>query len=242
MTNYWEKMDAALETTQGKNLVDAAASTPTLSHFIWSSLLDINKLSKGALPHVYHFDSKAAVEEYARSLPNFPATYFMPGFYLSNLPGQMFRQLEPNGPWTLTFPIKGDSPMPAFDTRDTGLYVKAIVLNRDSVLGKRIYAATEYITPAEIVSQFQELFPEDGKNAKYNQVPAEVYKGILQSTGMPEFAALELLENFLLFEQFGYFGGESLDETHALLGEDKENLTTWKKHAMSSEAWGVELK
>ncbi|KAM7186384.1 hscarg protein [Rhypophila sp. PSN 637] len=242
VTNYWESMDAAKEVTQGKALVDAAAASPTVKHFIWSSLLDIKKLSNGALPNVYHFDSKAAVESYARSLSNFSATFFMPGFYLSNLPGQSIRQFEPNGPWTLTLPIKDSAPMPYFDTNDTGLFVKAIVLNRDGVLGKRIYGATEYITPKEIISQFQEVFPEDGKTAKYNQVPPEVYKNILKGAGMPDFAAQELLENFLLFEQFGYFGGASLDETHALLGEDKEKLTTWKKHARESKKWGVELK
>ena len=56
---------------------------------------------------------------------------------------------------------------------------------------------------------------------------------------MPDFAAQELLENFLLFDQFGYFGGASLDETHALV-EDK--LTTWAEHAKASKKWGVELK
>lgn len=73
VTNYWEKMDAKLEVQQGKNLVDAAKET-NVQQFIWSSLLNINKLSKGALPNVYHFDSKADVEEYAREV-GIPATY-----------------------------------------------------------------------------------------------------------------------------------------------------------------------
>jgi uncharacterized protein YbjT (DUF2867 family) len=42
VTNYWEKMDMKLEIKQGKDLVDAAKETG-VQHFIWSSLLDINK-------------------------------------------------------------------------------------------------------------------------------------------------------------------------------------------------------
>lgn len=42
MTNYWEKMDMQLEIDQGKRLADAAKETG-VQHYIWSSLLNINK-------------------------------------------------------------------------------------------------------------------------------------------------------------------------------------------------------
>ena len=42
VTNYWEKMDKDVEVQQGKNLVDAAAEAG-VQHFIWSSVLNINK-------------------------------------------------------------------------------------------------------------------------------------------------------------------------------------------------------
>lgn len=42
MTNYWEKMDMELEIQQGKNLADAAKETG-VNHYIWSSLLNVNK-------------------------------------------------------------------------------------------------------------------------------------------------------------------------------------------------------
>lgn len=45
--------------------------------------------------------------------------------------------------------------------------------------------------------------------------------------------------NMLLLEQFGYYGGDSLDETHRLV-EDK--LTTWDEHLRASKKWGEELK
>ncbi|KAG6368008.1 hypothetical protein INS49_002208 [Diaporthe citri] len=65
MTNYWEKMDMELEIQQGKNLADAAKEAG-VNHYIWSSLLNVTKLTNGKLPHVYHSDSKAQVEDFVR--------------------------------------------------------------------------------------------------------------------------------------------------------------------------------
>lgn len=42
MTNYWDKMDKELEIQQGKNIADAALEAG-VEHFIFSSLLDVNK-------------------------------------------------------------------------------------------------------------------------------------------------------------------------------------------------------
>jgi hypothetical protein len=44
-------------------------------------LKDVNKLTKGEFPHVYHFDSKARIGEYAKA-SGVPTTFFMPGFYM----------------------------------------------------------------------------------------------------------------------------------------------------------------
>ncbi|KAK0640814.1 NmrA-like family-domain-containing protein [Cercophora newfieldiana] len=237
VTNYWEKMDAKLEVQQGKNLVDAAKET-NVQQFIWSSLLNINKLSKGALPNVYHFDSKADVEEYAREV-GIPATYFMPGFYMSNIPGGMFRRSPPNNAFTFALPVGPSAQIPLFDAADAGKYIKAAVLHRDELLGKRLLAATEYLTVTQIVEAFKKAFPEAGKDATFYSMPAEQFKGIFLARGMPDFAAQEFLENMLLLDQFGYYGGASLDETHRLV-EDK--LTTWDEHLRASKKWGEELK
>jgi hypothetical protein len=95
-------------------------------------------LSKGALPDVKHFDSKAAVESYIREL-GIPATFFLPGFFMSNLPGGALRQSPEDNAWTLALPLPGAAPMPLFDTaNDAGKFVKGILLNREKVLGKRI--------------------------------------------------------------------------------------------------------
>lgn len=167
-------------------------------------------VSKGALPAVHHFDGKANVEDYIRSL-GIPASFFLAGFYMSNLPGASLREM-PDGKWGLALPIPDDSPIPLFDTaNDTGKFVKAMFLNEQKVLGKRVYGATAYYTPSQILQEFKELYPSVGKDAGYSQLPGDVFKGILAATGAPEVIQEEMLQNMRLMLEFGYYGGDSLD-------------------------------
>lgn len=171
-------------------------------------------MSKGTLPHVTHFDTKANVEEYIGKI-GIPATFFLPGFYMSNLPGGMFRPLPPDNHWTLALPIPGSTPVPLLDTADdTGKFVKGILLNREKALGKRILGATAYYTLDEIVKEFREVFPIAGKDAKAVELPHQTFKDILGKSGSPEVAQEELLQNMRLLNEFGYYGGAPLEESH----------------------------
>ncbi|KAF6820693.1 hscarg protein [Colletotrichum sojae] len=233
VTNYWDKLDKDLETQQGKDIADASLEAG-VQHFIFSSLLDINKLSKGVLPDVYHFDSKAAAEEYIRTL-ELPSTFFLPGFYMSNLPGGMFRQTPPDNAWALNLPIPASSPVPLFDAgADTGKFVKGIVLNRDKVLGKRVLGATEYLTTGEAVETFKKVYPEAGRTARFNQLSHDQFRAALTGQGMPSFVAEEMLQNMRLLDEFGYYGGEKLDESLALV---EDPLTTWEEHVKKNKAF-----
>ncbi|KAK1832270.1 NmrA-domain-containing protein, partial [Podospora conica] len=224
VTNFWEHLDKQKETTQGKNLVDAAKETG-VQHFIFSSLPNVSKRSNGTLTHVLHFDGKAEVEEYAREA-GIPATFFHAGFYMSNIPGKMMRPTPPDNAWTLSMPIPASAPVPVYDTDDTGKYIKAAVLHRDEVLGKRILGATEYMTMGSLVDAFKRVFPEAGKTAKYVEASDEAHRASLVQAGMREFVVKDLMENFEMFRKYGYYFGDSLDETHSLV-EDK--LTTYEE-------------
>ena len=57
----------ARETQQARNIVDAAAATTkTLSRFIWSTLSDTKKFSKGTITENLHFDGKASINYYVK--------------------------------------------------------------------------------------------------------------------------------------------------------------------------------
>jgi uncharacterized protein YbjT (DUF2867 family) len=232
VTNYWENLDAEDEKQQGKNLVDAVKDAG-VQHFIWSSLPYVSKISGGKLTNVYHFDSKAQVAEYALEA-GVPVTFFMPGYFMTNLPGGMFRNSGPNGEWVFSMPTPSSLQIPLFYPPDTGKYVKAAVLNRDKTLGKKILGATTYLTGDEIVEAFKKVYPEAGKTAKFYEVPEQDFKDSLVKMGNPEFVATELLENMKLMYDFGYYGGESLDWTHSLC---EDHLTTWEELLKTSEAF-----
>ncbi|KAH7027706.1 NmrA-like family protein [Microdochium trichocladiopsis] len=234
VTNYWEKADADLEIKQGKDLADAAKETG-VQHYIWSTLYNVSERSNGKLPHVYHFDTKAKVADYVRQL-GIPATFFMPGFYVSNIPGGMFRQAPPDNNWRFALPVKGDSQIPYYAPKeDTGKYIKAIVNNRDKLLGKNFLAATAYTTPFEMVETFKKLFPEAGATAQYVELPGDVYKGLIkQNMSAPDFIAEELYENMRLLEEFGYYFGEDLKPSLDLVDEP---LTTWEEYAKKAPAF-----
>ncbi|KAI1501208.1 NmrA-like family protein [Biscogniauxia marginata] len=231
VTNYWEKADQELEEQQGRNLADAAKEAG-VKHYIWSSLFNITKLSNGKLSRVYHFDSKAHVEEYVRSL-GIPTSFFYPGLYMPNISESLFEQgPAPEHAWTFSLPIAGSSPIALFDPVDTGKYVKAIVLHRDELLGKRLLSATQYLTCEEIVAGFRCVFPESGATARYVAVDEPAFREHMAGTGAPGFIVDALYETFVLLQDFGYFGGASLDETRALV---EDHLTTWEDHLRASE-------
>jgi uncharacterized protein YbjT (DUF2867 family) len=145
-------------------------------------------VTHGKLAHVYQFDGKAQVEEYAKKV-GLPATFFLPGMYMQSVSGA-FRQNPPENAWAFALPMPETAPIPLFDVRDTGIWIKAIVRKRDQLLGKRILGATKYTTPKEIVDGFKQAFPEAGKAASFFSLPDEMFlQGVKDSMGLPEWAA-----------------------------------------------------
>ncbi|KAL1742101.1 hypothetical protein HDZ31DRAFT_84366 [Schizophyllum fasciatum] len=225
VTDFWQDCNGEREIVQGKNIADICKEE-NVKHLVWSSLLNVTKLSKGVLSQVHHFDSKATVEEYIRDL-GIPATFFLPGFYMSNIPGSNLRAM-PDGKWALAMPMPENAPIPLFAAEhDTGKFVKAILLKREETLGKRVYGSTGYTTPLEILDAFKKVYPTSGKDASFQQLPGDVFKGILGSMGMPEPVQEELLQNMRLVYEFGYYGGEKLDWSKSLVDEP---LTTWQEY------------
>ncbi|OAK94116.1 putative nucleoside-diphosphate-sugar epimerase [Phaeosphaeriaceae sp. SRC1lsM3a] len=223
VTNYWESANPQVELTQGKNVADISKELG-VQHLIFSSLLNATKTSNGRLTHIPHFDGKADIEQYIRD-SGVPSTFYLPGYFMSNLdqavkPGQ-------DGALTWYLPVGKDAKFPLIDIKaDTGKFVKAIIKKRDSVLGARILGAQGYYTPTEIMDQLAEV---TGKKTAFVQIDSKMYMGFL-----PEFMAEEMLENHLFIEDPGYYGGEGLEKSHEILGD---KLVSWKEYAGNSAAY-----
>ncbi|SPJ92459.1 related to nucleoside-diphosphate-sugar epimerases [Fusarium torulosum] len=216
VTNYWETVSRDIETTQGKNVTEAAKNAG-VSHLIFSSLIDVTEASKGALPNVPHFDGKAEIEKYIRN-SGVPATFVMPGYSMTNLFSSF--QKTADGSYQMFLPVGDNARFPLFDVEDTGKFVTAVIKNRDTVLGKNIKEAADYYSPSRIVAEFTEV---TGKPASWAQIPDDQWKGFL-----PPAVAQEYLENFKLLEAAGYYAGAGLKESLDLVGD---GVTSWKEFA-----------
>jgi hypothetical protein len=95
MTNFWEHLfhgndaatSGALEQKQAMNIAVAASKTPTLEHYIWSTLPSATKVSNGKFK-VPHLDYKEEID--GRIIAELPAlakktTFLWLGWYPANI-------------------------------------------------------------------------------------------------------------------------------------------------------------
>ncbi|KAL6876941.1 NmrA domain-containing protein [Trichoderma novae-zelandiae] len=219
VTNFWESMSADVEIAQGKAVVDASKAAG-VEHIVFSSLIDATGASRGRLPNISHFDGKARIEEHVRD-SGVAGTFVLPGMFMSGFT-TMIRKNPPSEPagYTLALPVdpaKAEAPLFAA-AEDMGKFVKAAIKNFPAQTGNRILAATDYYTINRLISEFSEVM---GKPAHAVQIPDDKFKSFLSPV-----AAQELLENMKLLEDPGYYAGESLGASLALL---EEKPTTWKE-------------
>ncbi|GJC80813.1 nmrA-like family domain-containing protein 1 [Colletotrichum liriopes] len=206
VTNYWETHGTTDEVTQGKNVADVSKDLG-VQHLIFSSSLNVTKTSKGCLTHLPHFDGKADIEEYIRD-SGIPATFFLAGYFMSNL--ETFLQKAEDGSLTWALPTGKDAKFPL------------IAINEDT--GARILGAEGYYTAGQILDIISE---EGGKKTQLIQLDEETYKSFI-----PPNTAQEILETHLLNEKPGYYNGEGLEKSHRIL-EDK--LVDFKEFVRNSK-------
>jgi uncharacterized protein YbjT (DUF2867 family) len=221
VTNFWEKMDADLETKQGKAIVDASKEA-NVDRLIFSTLLNVTELTKGRISKVAHFDAKAKIEEYARA-QNVPGTYYLPAVFMTGAL-QSFRK-GPDGTYTYSLPFPATTKVPLIDVvADTGSFVSAVLLNLDKTLNKRILGTSGNVEAGQVVRDFEAA---TGKKAAFNQVTYEQFHSFL-----PGPVATELTENFRYIEEPGYYAGEpagAVEESIKLVEAAGFKTTSWKE-------------
>jgi uncharacterized protein YbjT (DUF2867 family) len=192
VTNFWEGAD---EIAQGSTAVKAAKSA-SVNHFIWSTLPNVEKISGGQF-NVPHFTGKAKVDESIKNAGFAHYTFVQPPFYFQNFFGQLSAQTQQDGSigWTLPIdPTKRVIHMS--DINDLGKVVAGAFLNPEKAgNGNYLSLATECYSFNDVL----EAFKANGKEYKFNQVPAEVFSGFFEGAG-------ELAQMFAYFETHTYMG------------------------------------
>jgi len=166
VTNFWEHFEK--EAFHGKNLIDAVKEAG-IEHFVFSTLPYAQKLSHGKL-EVPHFDMKARLEEYGRSL-KLPATYAHVAFYYENFLSFFPPKLQEDGSFMFGLP-QGDTPLAAVSVEDVGGVV-ATLFDRPGEFRDKTVGIVGDDQPcskyAEIMSRVL------GKKIIYRYIPREVF-------------------------------------------------------------------
>jgi len=208
------------EFRDGKAIADTAVKVGA-KYFIWSTLPPVTKLSNGELIHVEHFDNKAKVEEYIRTLP-IKSSFYAPGFFLQNFQGILKPQPAENG-YAIINIMNPKVILPCIDiVSDTGKYIGEILLKPDAYVGKTLYGALGYYSLEDISKIISKVSKED---VGYAQIPEAAYRSFL-----PPPIANDLVEMFTWFEKFVYYGSQSKELVNQTLNKIDFKPTTAEEY------------
>ncbi|KAE8448047.1 hypothetical protein EG329_009970 [Mollisiaceae sp. DMI_Dod_QoI] len=179
MTNffgYFPKTSAeetmSIEFQQGRNLANAAMKTPTLKHYIWSTLPNAHKISGGRFK-IPHFFSKNQVDEYIKSNTELwnKTTFLWCTFYAGNFRYPFFAPtfLEPVGKHAQLMPVPANTPVESIGDvgRNFGVFTSAILAQPAKTVGRIVLASVESTTMGGMLQAWSEV---TGKESLYVQL------------------------------------------------------------------------
>lgn len=195
VTNFWE---GANEVTQGKTAIHAAKDAG-ITHFIWSTLPNVEKISGGQFD-VPHFTGKALVDDFVKKAGFKNYTFVQPPFYFQNFIRQLSAQPKEDGSVGWTLPIDPTKKVIHMaDINDLGKVVAGAFLNSEKV-GKGSYLALA--TETNSFNDVLAAYKANGKEYSFTQVPSKVFSTFFEG-------AKELSEMFEYFEAYSYMGPNS---------------------------------
>ncbi|PVH85457.1 NmrA-domain-containing protein [Cadophora sp. DSE1049] len=227
VTNYWERASKEVEIAQGKAIADASVAAGA-KLLIWSSLPSVARMSNGKAAFK-HFDSKAEVEEYVRTLPILSA-FFMAGWYMQNHIGYMRPQPKGDGTYNLSQTFAPTATLPMIDITDTGKFIAPILLDPTTYNGKNFTCATKFLSPLQLVEGWTKV---TGKSVTYTMVSPD---DMVSDAMTPEMRA-ELKKSADLINEFSYFGQTGQKDLEWTQAQLKDKLTSWEEFVKANEPW-----
>lgn len=223
-TIYDEKLKER-ELAQGKAMADAAVAAG-VQYFVFSTLSNGGKMSGGKIQNLAHFDVKAEIEEYIRSLP-IKSAFFAPGSFMQNFGHFMGPRPTGDGTYAIAHFVKPETQLPLIDTvDDTGKYVGAILAEPDKYEGKVFSAATRLYSYSEVVETMSKA---SGKKVIYKQLPLNVWSSFL-----PAESKDYLVDMFLWIQDYGYYGPQTEALVDWTAKQARGKLTTLEEYLVKS--------
>jgi uncharacterized protein YbjT (DUF2867 family) len=192
VTDFFEPFAASgpsaaieIESTQGINLARAASATPTLQHYIWSTLPNGAQLSGGKYV-VPHFEAKNRVDAHIRADASLRAktTFLWVTFYASNFLYPMFTPnlLKSSGKYLQLSPAAASTPVVTIgDARaNVGAFAVAILRRPGAALGKVVLAKTGTLSAGGVLDSWSRA---TGHAAEYVRVSLEQFDAVWPGWG-----------------------------------------------------------
>ncbi len=216
VTFFWEHFSPEKETAHIRAMATAAKEAG-LEHVVWSTLEDTRKwvpLSDDRMPtlmdkyKVPHFDAKGEGDAIFTEL-GVPTTFLLTSFYWDNfIHFGMGPKKGPDGVLAITMPM-GGGKLPGIAAADIGKAAYGIFKKGPALTGKTVGIAGEHLTGAEMAAALGRAL---GQEIRYNDVPAEAYRGF----GFPGAEDLGNMFQFKRDFQDVFCGARPVDKTREL--------------------------
>lgn len=225
------------EASQAFNVALAASKTPTLEHYLFSTLPEASALSGGKKP-VPHMDHKARVDDRIRKeLPELgrKMTCIWLGWYSANMAGMgLIRPFEvplSGGKYIWAQPSRPDALLPISGDVgvNLGVFAAAALAHPDKARGKYINVRSDVLTFTEILKVWSEV---TGHEAEYLPMSFDSFARLWGPAGVE------------MAQQYAF--GEAVDDWEAQKKQDicqpeeigikKEQLVDLRGHLMELKA------
>jgi uncharacterized protein YbjT (DUF2867 family) len=219
VTNFQEH--GADELKQATAAVGAAKDAG-VRHFVWSTLTDVEAISKGKF-HVPHFTGKAKVDRIVKEAGFANHTFVVAPFYYQNLIGVLGPQKQPNGSAGWTLPL--DPAVRCIHMGDIaelgGLVAGAFAHPDQAGHGEYLPLVGDFLSFNEIIDTLN----RQGQNFSFHQVPKDVFAGFFPG-------AVEIAEMFGYFQAHTYLGSDSRDQialANKVAGRQATKFSAWSR-------------
>ncbi|KTS14548.1 nucleoside-diphosphate sugar epimerase [Pantoea dispersa] len=193
VTDYWQQ--GTDERKQAAFAIEAAKSAG-VSHFIWSTLPDVESVSQGEF-RLPQFTNKARIDSLVKAAGFTYYTFVVPPAYYQNFAGPFGPQKQQDGSYGWVLPINPDVRcIHMGDINELGKIVVGAFAHPDNA-GKGAYLPLvgDFLSFREIVGTLNQL----GHPVTFKQVPREVYAGFFPG-------AEALADTLAYYEKYTYLG------------------------------------
>lgn len=216
VTQFWDPENQGQEEALGTKLVKAAKAAG-VTHFIWSSLPDVEKITKGKW-QVPHFTDKAKVAAAVKEQGFQHTTFINAAAYYSNFKQFFAPRKADDGTLVFTLPLQPESMYAAFDTDDMGIGVLAALMHPQQWGSGQAIAMVGTNQPiAKYIEQFAAVTQQ---KARYETMPLDAFE---------KAAGKEIAQMLGYFDEFGYFGDMDPNTGNKAAESVGKKLTTWEE-------------